>query len=106
MHPLTCYAGQISLCQAKIEKISNKCFVMINKDGGGGTFGFMGGGHNCYEEDIELMGVPPIGKALPGMAVFGRSAVVSPAFKKQFYKELQTPFYIIETIKQWKTIEN
>ena len=29
------------------------------------------------------------------MAVFGRSAVVSPAFyKKQFYKELQTPFLI------------
>ena len=30
----------------------------------------------------------------PAMAVFGRSAVVSPAFKKQFYKELQTPFLI------------
>ena len=39
--------------------------------------------------DIELMGVPPLGKTLPGIAVFGRSAVVSPAFKKQFYKELQ-----------------
>ena len=45
--------------------------------------------------DIELMGSPPpLGKTLPGMAVFGRSAVVSPAFKKQFYKELQTPFLI------------
>ena len=50
--------------------------------------------------DIELIGfplVPPppqLGKILPGMAVFGRSAVVSPAFKKQFYKELQTPFLI------------
>ena len=30
----------------------------------------------------------------PAMAVFGRSAVVSPAFKKQFYKELQMPFLI------------
>ena len=46
MPPLTCYAGQISLCHAKIEKISKKIFVMINKDkmGGGGTiFGFYGG---------------------------------------------------------------
>ena len=30
----------------------------------------------------------------PAMAVFGKSAVVSSAFKKQFYKELQTPFLI------------
>ena len=53
------------------------------------------GGHSCYEGDIELMGgPPPQGKTLPGMAVFGRSAVVSPAFKEQFYKELQTPFLI------------
>ena len=34
LHPLTCYAGQISFCHAKIEKISKKFFVMINKDGG------------------------------------------------------------------------
>ena len=69
-----------------------KIFVIINKDeGGGAIFGF-NGGHSCYEGDIELVGVPPLGKTLPGMAVFGRSAVVSPAFKKQFYKELQTHF--------------
>ena len=37
---------------------------------------------------------PPLGKTLPGMTVFGRSVVVSPAFKKQFYKELQTPFLL------------
>ena len=37
LHPLTCYAGQISFCHAKIEKISKKFFVMINKDGGGDT---------------------------------------------------------------------
>ena len=92
MHPLTCYAGQISLCHAKIEKISEKFFVMINKDeGGGAIFGF-NGGHSCYEGDIKLMGGPPLGKTLPGMAVFRRSAVVNPAFKKQFYKELQTHF--------------
>ena len=59
MHPLTCYAGQISLCHAKIEKISEKFFVMINKDEGrGAIFGF-NGGNSCYEGDIELMGGPP-----------------------------------------------
>ena len=55
--------------------------------------------------DIELMGVPPLGKTLTGMAVFGRSAVVSPAFKKQFYKELQTPFLIENNNKNNRTIE-
>ena len=58
MHPLTCYAGQISLCHAKIEKISKKFFV-INKDGGGGQFLDFIGGHSCYEGDIELIGSPP-----------------------------------------------
>ena len=73
--------------------------------GGGGTiFGFYGG-HSCYEGDIELMGGPPLGKTLPGMAVFRRSAVVSPAFKKQFYKELQTPFLIENNNKNNRTIE-
>ena len=57
MHLLTYYAGQISLCHAKIEKISKNIFVMINKDGGGQFLDFMGG-HSCYEGDIELMGVP------------------------------------------------
>ena len=57
------------------------------------------GAHSCYEGGTELMRVPtsspsPLGKTLPGMAVFGRNAVVSPAFTKQFYKELQTPFLI------------
>ena len=60
MHPLTCYAGQISLCHAKIEKISVKFFVMINKDGGGDNFWILWGGHSCYEGGIELMGVPPV----------------------------------------------
>ena len=57
---------------------------------------------------MELVGgppVPPLGKTLPGMAVFGRSAVVSPAFKKQFYKELQTPFLIENNNKNNRTIE-
>ena len=43
--------------------------------------------------------------ARPAMAVFGRSAVVSPAFKKQFYKELQTPFLIKNNNKSNRTIE-
>ena len=60
MHPLTCYAGQVSLCHAKIEKISEKIFVMINKDGGGGTiFGFYGGHTAVMRGDIELMGGSP-----------------------------------------------
>ena len=41
----------------------------------------------------------------PAMAVFGRSAFVSPAFKKQFYKELQTPFLIENNNKNNRTIE-
>ena len=75
MHPLTCYAGQISLCHAKIEKTSKKFFVMINKDGEGGQFLDFMEGHSCYEGDIELMGPPqspPLGKTLRGMAVFGK----------------------------------
>ena len=66
-----------------------------------GGFPHMGeqvqGGHSCYEGGHRAHGgppVPPLGKTLHGMAVFGRSAVVSPAFKKKFYKELQTPFLI------------
>ena len=51
------------------------------------------------------MGVPPLEKTLPGMAVFGRSAVVSPAFKKHFYKELQTPFLIENNNKNNRKIE-
>ena len=70
------------------------------------------GGHSCYEGDIELMGVPqspppppPTRETLPGMAVFGRSAVVNPAFKKQFFKELQTPFLIENNNENNRTIE-
>ena len=76
--------------------------------GGGQFLNFMGA-HSCYVGDIELMGFPqsspPLGKTLPGMAVFGKSAVVSPAFKKQFYKELQTPFLIENNNKNYRTIE-
>ena len=76
--------------------------------GGGGQFLDFMGGHSCYEGDIELMGVPPVPplrKTLPGMAVFGRSAVMNPAFKKQFYKELQTPFLVENNNKNNRTIE-
>ena len=59
MHPLTCYAGQISLCHAKIEKISEKIFVMIDKDGGGGQFLDFMGGHSCYKGGHRAHGGPP-----------------------------------------------
>ena len=62
MHPLTCYAGQISLCHAKIEKgISEKFFVMIDKDGGGGgqLLDFMGG-YSCYEGGHRAHWGPPV----------------------------------------------
>ena len=72
---------------------------------GGTIFGFYGGDTAVMREDIELVGVPPLGKSLPGMTVFGRSAVVSPAFKKQFYKELQTPFLTENNNKNNRTIE-
>ena len=55
--------------------------------------------------DTETRGSPPLGKTLPEMTVFGRSAVVSPAFKKQFYKELQTPFLTENNNKNNRTIE-
>ena len=103
MHPLTCYAGQLSLCHAKIEKVSEKFFVMINKDGGGTIFGFLDfmGGDSCYEGEHRAHGAspqsPPLGKTLPGMAVFGRSAVVSSAFK--------TPFLIKNNNKNNRTME-
>ena len=75
---------------------------------GGGIFGFKGG-HSCYEGGTELMrgtsSPPPLGKTVAGMTVFGRSAVVSPSFKKQFYKELQTPFLTENNNKNNRTIE-
>ena len=69
----------------------------------GGQFLDFMGGTAVMRGDIELMGGP--GKTLPGMIVFGRSAVVSPAFKKQYYKELQTPFLIESNNKNSRTIE-
>ena len=59
MHPLTCYAGQISLCHAKIEKISEKIFVTIDKDGGGDNFWILWGGHSCYEGEHRAHGGSP-----------------------------------------------
>ena len=63
------------------------------------------GDYSCYEGGIELIGGPPLGKTLPGMAVFGKSAVVSPVFKKQSYKELHAPFFIENNNKNNRTIE-
>ena len=57
------------------------------------------GGHSCYEGGHRAHGGPPSppsqGETLPGMAVFGRSAV----------KELQTPFLIENNNKNNRTIE-
>ena len=47
---LVIYAGQITLCHAKIEKIPIKIFVMINNDGGRWwtIFRFYKGGHRSH----------------------------------------------------------
>ena len=59
MHPLTCYAGQISLCHAKIEKISEKIFVMM----GGDNFWILWGGHRAHGGSPQSP-PPPLGKTL------------------------------------------
>ena len=58
-----------------------------------------------FVNTLVSMAGPTLGKTLPKMAVFGRSAVVSPAFKKQFYEELQTPFLIENNNKNNRTME-
>ena len=75
---------------------------------GGGQFLDFMKGHSCYNGGHRTHGgspsVPPLGKTLPGNTVFERSAVVGPAFKKQFYKELQTPYLIENNNKDNRTI--
>ena len=83
--------AKLAFVVQRLEKYLKNFLSWSTKMRGGAIFGF-NGGHSCYEGDIEHMGGPPLGKTLPGMAIFRRSAVVSPAFKKQFYKELQTHF--------------
>ena len=58
MHPLTYYAGQISLCHAKIEKISKEKFVMIDKDGGGDNFWILWGDTAVMRGDRARGGSP------------------------------------------------
>ena len=58
MHPLTCYAGQINLCHANIEKN----FCHDQQGWGRDNFLILWGGHSCYEGGIELMGGPPTGE--------------------------------------------
>ena len=82
---------------------------MINKDGGGGGGEAEDNFWILWGDTAVMRGTySSLGKTLPGMTVFGRSAVVSPAFKKQFYKELQTPFLMENNNKnnRNKTIEN
>ena len=43
----------------RLKKISEKIFVMINKDRGGTIFQFYGG-HSCYEGGHRAHGGPPI----------------------------------------------
>ena len=76
--------------------------------GRGGQFLDFMGGHSCYEGEHRAQWGPPSPptKENPArMEVFGRSAVVSPAFKKQFYKALQTSFLIENNNKNNRTIE-
>ena len=93
---------KLAFVMQRLKKYLKKIFVMINKDGGGGQFLDFIGGHRAHGGSPSL---PPLAKTLPGMANFGRSAVVSPAFKKQFYKELQTPFLMENNNKNNRTIE-
>ena len=58
MHPLTCYAGQISLCHAKIEKISKKKCCHDQQRWGGEQFLDFMGGHSCYDEGHRAHGGP------------------------------------------------
>ena len=58
MRPLTCHGGQISLCHAKIEKISKKICHDQQRWGGGGEFLHFMGDTAVMRGDIELMGVP------------------------------------------------
>ena len=86
-----------------------KFFCYDQQRGGGGQFLDFMGGQSCYEgghrAHREVPPVPPLRRTLPRMTVFGRSAVVNPAFKKQFYKELQTPFLTENNNKNNRTIE-
>ena len=79
--------GQISLCHAKIEKIPEKIFLMINKDGGGEFLHFMG--------DIELMEVPPVpslGKTLVSdiHLKIASNGHAHKLYQPRWIKELQT----------------
>ena len=101
--------AKLAIVMQRLKKYLKSFFVMINKEGEGQFLDFMRG-YSCYQGGHRAHGsphspLPPLGKTLPGMAVFGRNAVVRPAFKKQFYKELQTPFLIENNNKNNRTIE-
>ena len=44
---------KLDFVMQRLKKISNKIFVIINKDGGGPLLDFMGG-HSCYEGDTAV----------------------------------------------------
>ena len=95
--------AKLAFVMQRLKKISKKFFVMINKDGGGDNFWILWGDTAVMREDVELMGVPPvppIRETLPGMAVFGRSAVVSPAFRNSFIRNSRPNFLQRIIIKQ------
>ena len=64
---------KLAFVMQRLKKISEKFFVMINKDGGGGTIFLFYGGHSCYEGDIELMGVPPVPPTKENLGVWFRT---------------------------------
>ena len=77
---------------------------MINKDRGD-NFWISWGENSSYEGGHRAHGGPPSRENPTPNDSFGRSAVVSPAVKKQFYKELQTLFLIENNNKNNRTIE-
>ena len=48
---------KLAFVMQRLKKYRKKIFVMINKDGGGRFFDFMGG-HSCYEGGNRAHGVP------------------------------------------------
>ena len=98
MHPLTCYAGQISLCHAKIEKISEKIFVMIDKDGGGGQFLDFMGGHSCYEGGHRAHGGSPLTRENP--ATGGDCILKTCEIPMESIKQVKMAFFFTDKVMQ------
>ena len=49
---------KLAFVMQRLKKVSEKIFVMIDKDGGGQFLDFMGG-DSCYEREHRAHGGPP-----------------------------------------------